>query len=269
MRPFPEIVSGLTSVWCSMIMKAESATSRFSLGDELGEAPKWTIWHWCVPAVYAGVVVPLWVLAAQFLFGSQSAFGSATTCVLLGALGVSAFTDIRSRLIPNWITYPAILLGIGGNLFVWLSGGLGRYELGAVGISSSLTGFLVLFSGLLIIFSMSGGGAGDVKLAGAIGALMGLVDGAEAICLAFVLCAGLVMTWTLLKMGPLKIVGAIVRKPLNWALLDWVRGPDEEQQELLVSTIPLAPFFALGVFLVVLRNALIENPEPFQFMTFG
>jgi prepilin peptidase CpaA len=87
--------------------------------------------------------------------------------ILLAAITISsvaAVTDIRSRSIPNWLTYSAMLLGVGYHTMV---NGAQGFFFGAGGL------FLGL--GLLIVFYLAGGmGAGDVKLMGAVGALLGL-----------------------------------------------------------------------------------------------
>ena len=116
---------------------------------------------------------------------------------------------------------------------------------------------------------MSGGGAGDVKLVGAIGAFMGFIKGAESLCLAFVLCAVVVIFLSLLRMGPFKVVGAGLRKVGNYMFHDWVKEPDEDQDTLLKAKIPQGPFFALGTILVMVRDTVVENPEPFQFLSFN
>lgn len=83
--------------------------------------------------------------------------------VLLSVLVIAVVTDIRSHRVPNWLTLPAIIAGVGLNL---ISGG-------ASGLLLSIGG-LVLGMGLFIIFYMTGGmGAGDVKLMGAVGAMLG------------------------------------------------------------------------------------------------
>ena len=76
---------------------------------------------------------------------------------------IAAVTDIRSRRIPNWLTYSAMLLGVGYHTMV--SGAQGFF-FGAGGLFLGLA--------LLIVFYLMGGmGAGDVKLMGAVGALLG------------------------------------------------------------------------------------------------
>ena len=78
-------------------------------------------------------------------------------------LAVATFTDLRSRRIPNWLVVP--FMGLGIVVSTWLHGwhGLGQ-SFGGLGLGILLYGFL---------FWMGGMGAGDVKLAAAIGAWIG------------------------------------------------------------------------------------------------
>lgn len=83
--------------------------------------------------------------------------------ILLILVAVSGFFDLKERKIPNKITFTGILIGI---LFNLITGGW-------IGFTQAVLG---LFAGLAIFFlpfAMGGMGAGDVKLMGAIGALMG------------------------------------------------------------------------------------------------
>jgi prepilin peptidase CpaA len=78
-------------------------------------------------------------------------------------VAVATVTDLRTRRIPNWLVLPFLLAGITAS--TWL--------LGWQGLGRSLMGFglgLVLFG---VMFFMGGMGAGDVKLAAAIGAWVG------------------------------------------------------------------------------------------------
>lgn len=83
--------------------------------------------------------------------------------LLMALITVSGFFDLKERRIPNKITFTGILIGILFNL----------YSGGWMGL---LQGVFGMFAGLAIFFLpfvMGGMGAGDVKLMGAIGALMG------------------------------------------------------------------------------------------------
>jgi len=92
--------------------------------------------------------------------------------ILAGALLLSAiagWTDFRSRRIPNWLTVPGLLVGIAANATFG----------GWIGFKTSLLGAalgLVLLLPFVLLRSL---GAGDWKLAGALGAFAGpghLVD---------------------------------------------------------------------------------------------
>lgn len=110
------------------------------------------------------------------------------SCALVGA----AITDVRWSKIPNIITFPLAGLGL---LIHGVSNGLN-------GFLFSLEG-LGLGFGLLLIFYMLGGmGAGDVKLFGAVGAVIGPSDVFIAFlittCLGGLYAIGLMLlTWGL------------------------------------------------------------------------
>jgi prepilin peptidase CpaA len=76
---------------------------------------------------------------------------------------IAGFTDWRSRRIPNWLTVPGLALGVGLNAFF---SGWG-------GVKTSLLGVLVGLGLLLPFVVLRSLGAGDWKLAGALGAFAG------------------------------------------------------------------------------------------------
>ena len=92
--------------------------------------------------------------------------------ILMGAellAVVAGWTDIRSRRIPNWLTVPGVPIGLAANFAV---GGWG-------GLKNSLLGAAVGLALLLPFVLLRSLGAGDWKLAGALGAFTGpslLVD---------------------------------------------------------------------------------------------
>jgi prepilin peptidase CpaA len=112
----------------------------------------------------------------------------ATQIVLLLVVGTAAWSDFRTRQIPNEITVPGAVLGFA--LYVWHSGVQGAW--------TSLEGAL-LGLGIFIVFFLVGGmGAGDVKLFAAVGSLVG----PQALLLVFVftgvlggIVAGAVAIW--------------------------------------------------------------------------
>ncbi|MGH9503204.1 MAG: prepilin peptidase [Terriglobales bacterium] len=92
---------------------------------------------------------------------------------------VAGWTDWRSRRIPNWLTVPALFVGIGVNSLAGGWSGAKESLLGA-GLGLGLLLPLVLLRGL---------GAGDWKLVGALGAFLGPAR-LIAVLLAAVLVAG-------------------------------------------------------------------------------
>lgn len=86
-----------------------------------------------------------------------------THWLLLGPLLIAAYTDLRYGMIYNWLTLPAMLVGVG--LHTWLAGWVGLT--GASG--AALLGLMVLYPG----FMVGGMAAGDLKLMAAIGAFLG------------------------------------------------------------------------------------------------
>jgi prepilin peptidase CpaA len=102
--------------------------------------------------------------------------------VLAGAVLLAAFaawTDLRWRRIPNWLTVPALLIGVIANTVL----------AGWSGLKASLLGAALGLALLLPFVLLRSLGAGDWKLAGALGAFTGpalLVD----LLLASILVAG-------------------------------------------------------------------------------
>ena len=75
----------------------------------------------------------------------------------------AGWMDWRSRRIPNWLTVPGLVLGLLANGLAWgWSGAVGSLEGAGLGLALLLP--FVLLRGL---------GAGDWKLAGALGAFLG------------------------------------------------------------------------------------------------
>jgi prepilin peptidase CpaA len=92
--------------------------------------------------------------------------GGLRPVILAGAVLLSViagWTDLRSRRIPNWLTVPAFAIGVALNLGF----------AGWAGLKTSLLGALVGLGLLLPFVLVRSLGAGDWKLAGALGAFAG------------------------------------------------------------------------------------------------
>ena len=81
---------------------------------------------------------------------------------IFALLSASAFYELKENRIPNAITLPAVGLGF-----------LLGYAPGGITLGASVGGFLIGFFFLFVFYMFGGMGGGDVKLMGAIGALLG------------------------------------------------------------------------------------------------
>jgi len=84
---------------------------------------------------------------------------AATLCAIVGSI-----FDVKSRRIPNFVTGPAILLGLAMHLAI---GGWAQFF-------SALAAGLICGIAFLIFYLAGGMGAGDVKLMMAVGCIAGL-----------------------------------------------------------------------------------------------
>lgn len=106
---------------------------------------------------------------------------TAQWAVVLAMTLVAAVIDLRTRRIPNVITFPAMA---GGLLVAVLVAGW-------AGLADATAAGFILALPYLLLFLMAGGGAGDVKLMAALGMWLGLVSGVLA--LLCITMAGAVM----------------------------------------------------------------------------
>jgi prepilin peptidase CpaA len=95
--------------------------------------------------------------------------------LLLSILSISAIIDFRSQKIPNLITFPTVIIAL---LYHFLTNGIDGLTFSVLGLATGI--------GLLIIPYMLGGmGAGDAKLMGAVGAILG----SKSVFIAFLFSA--------------------------------------------------------------------------------
>ena len=90
-------------------------------------------------------------------------FGTMALMAAVVVVSLAVYTDLRWRKIPNNLTLPAAAVGI---ILNTLSGGW-------YGLLSSLVGLVIGVAVFIIPFALRSMGGGDVKLMGALGALLG------------------------------------------------------------------------------------------------
>ena len=145
-------------------------------------------------------------------------------------------TDLRSRRIPNWLTVSGLVVGI---VFHTVASGWH-------GTLFALGGFAVGFGVLFVLWSIGGGGGGDVKLMGALGAWLG----AKLTIAVFLLSAFMAFFCLLAVMG----WGLLARQPATAGA-----GSEGGSKALFRKTIPYAIPAGLSAWLVLVGQMLITS----------
>jgi leader peptidase (prepilin peptidase) / N-methyltransferase len=148
---------------------------------------------------------------------------------LLALMPGLALIDLRHRIIPNRLTYPALLLFSLVVLLAWLIGSSVNPARAAIG--------LLLYGGILFIVAVvsRGMGMGDVKLAALIGLVLGslglrFVGVAAAAAIAFGGLGGLVALGmgkgrkSAIPFGPYLAAGAVVAGLWGEPIASWYIG---------------------------------------------
>jgi len=155
--------------------------------------------------------------------------------VLAGIMLLAAGTDCYQRKIHNWLTYPALIAGMG------LQAGL----YGWPGAWSSLAGALIAALLFFPAFYWGGMGAGDIKLMAVVGAWKGILFGFNTAILA-ALAGGLMAVAVLLWQGQLGPVMRRLGGKVVWRL-GWAANPPEPSGA--PHTLPYGVAIAAGAFL--------------------
>jgi prepilin peptidase CpaA len=225
-----------------------------SIGCRLANSPRNILWF-----TFAAAPLVLAPALNGLGYSADGWLGSLAGSVLLLLLAVSTVTDLASRKIPNWATYGAalwaVLLNATGPGFTTAS--LGGIELGAVGIANSIGGAAIGFFVMLLMYRLSGGGAGDVKLAAAIGALVGPMVCLSVLINSYMVAGVFIVGWLIWTVGPLVLFGTLLRMAGSRLLPGWVMPPEFAYRELLNRPVPLAAFFAIGTALALWQHRMI------------
>ena len=199
---------------------------------------------WRIAAISPVLFAPIWLALPQQTLGPLNSFSGLLLVLLLVS---STVTDLSQRKIFNWTTYTAFVWALAINA---LPSSIASTT-GAIGFLNSLSGASVCFLVMLFPYMLARGGAGDVKLATAIGALMGVGGGLLIIAFAYIVAAITIIGWTVWTKGPLNLLSAMARLVGAWWFPKFVLAPTQQQSLLLNKPIPLAGFFAIATLLVV------------------
>ncbi len=192
-------------------------------------------------AVLLLAIAPCWFAAAAWA-GMPAPLPTTTGFVLLCVLGISAESDLRRFVILNQVTLPAVAFGALTNAMCAVSPPEVRHALGAVGFTGWLFGSALAFFAFVLMYELKACGGGDVKLATAIGGLLGPWAGVNAL-LWSLLAAGvftLALRYGRLAVSMYRQPGTV---PLAAPQLDRSTSADAPAPR---TAIPLGPFLALG-----------------------
>lgn len=160
----------------------------------------------------------------------------------LGLSAICAYTDLKTSLILNKITIPMALLGF---VFSALTGR----------IVESLLGFAIGFGIMLVGVLKGGAGAGDAKLAGALGAWLGL-----GVLQAILIACAAGFGWGLVRLqkaGTLKTRTILFFRGIYCRFVFGMRGVvpistllDEDVEKLPPEAIPFGMCLAAGAWII-------------------
>ena len=159
--------------------------------------------------------------------------------VVIFASLIGAICDLRSSRIPNLLTVPVLVGGI-----VW-AGWVGALP----GLADATAGCVLLSLPYVLLFVFGGGGAGDAKLMGSIGAWLGVVN--ASVTLVAVTMSGLVLAvgFALAKGRFRRALANLVRMCSIVTLYVFSRGRSGEAQSLLVKTGEMQTIpYGVGIF---------------------
>jgi Flp pilus assembly protein protease CpaA len=156
---------------------------------------------------------------------------------------VAAVTDCRARRIPNALTLPAIAAGLVLNgLTIAPTPSAGFCE--PIGLRLSAAGAVLGFGLMLCVAIASRGGGGDVKLAAALGALLGPAAVFEVLGITCLAAFTGTLAYLVFRDGP--VGGAKRLRPLGSPAHNSAASEACGDSRIDPVRVPLGPFFLIG-----------------------
>lgn len=161
---------------------------------------------------------------------------------LIATTLIAATTDLRTGLIPNWLTLPVLALAIVSN----------GVFLGVPGAGLSALGALICGATPFLFFRLGAMGGGDVKLFAALGACCQPLVGIELQLYSFILAAAFAPARLAYEGRLFQVLGQTCLALLQRA---WPRGARRELPAAARYWIPLGPAVLGGVLITLLEHA--------------
>jgi prepilin peptidase CpaA len=199
---------------------------------------------WALALAAPAILVVPWCLGCR-AFGISGPLGTAAGMLLCLLLAAATVTDLKWCRIFNWTTYTAAFWAIAFSIVGVLAPESVNELLGFPNPGEVLAGLAACLVLMVLLFSIVRGGAGDVKLVAAIGAILGWERGLHVwicACIAAAAFATILIIW---RVGPLHLS----RRLMYVVCVPGVRLVDGEFSTLLQRRMPMAPFIAVGALL--------------------
>jgi len=178
--------------------------------------------------------------------------------VLVVVLAAAAIDDVCTGKIHNWITYPAILIGlVVPALIIALGYYFGHDAFGPqrVTLADALIGLLVGFVPMFVAWRVGGVGGGDAKLAAAIGALAGWKFALATLFYGFAVAGVMALIVTLRRRILQRTIGRVWWFVVQAVLRNKPDDPSSEDS----PTIAIGLALAIGG-AIVLVDDLLNGP---------
>ena len=184
----------------------------------------------------------MWNIPLDFNHASVAQWG-----VAIGASMVAAVCDLRTRRIPNRLTFS--VLGLALLWAIW-AGGLN-------GFVESIIACLILAFPFVVLFVFAGGGAGDAKLMGALGAWLGIADGLVALVVVIIVGALWGLTLAVARKQLRAVLGRLLVMVRTVTLLVLTRNRLTEASSYFPSEEKMMPMtYAFPIFLGLCVSAI-------------